>query len=132
MISIIMNKQEVEISLPCETQALPKKCMRRGSREFWCERQLDFGYDISQKNTQGNAVKAFRISEAPFFEPSAMYNNNQTLLDVYDIRAKEKIKKLKFTIDKHIHLCQNIFTPRDYGWFELSFQKTACIYYIMS
>ena len=29
-----------------------------------------------------------------------MYNNNQTLLDVYDIRAKEKIKKLKFTIDK--------------------------------
>jgi hypothetical protein len=68
--------------------------MRRGSREFECGRQLDFGYDISQKNTQGNAVKAFRISEAPFFEPSAMYNNNQTLLDVYDIRAKEKIKKL--------------------------------------
>lgn len=67
-----------------------------------CGRQLDFGYDISQKNTQGNAVKAFRISETPFFEPSAMYNNNQTLLDVYDIRAKEKIKKLKFcrfTID---------------------------------
>ena len=61
-----------------------------------------------------------------------MYNNNQPLLDVYDIRAKEKIKKLKFTIDKHIHLCQNIFTPRDYGWFELSFQKTACIYYVMS
>ena len=79
--------------------------MRRGFREFGCGRQLDFGYDISQKNTQGNAVKAFRISEAPFFEPSAMYNNNQTLLDVYDIRAKEKIKKLKFTIDKHIHLC---------------------------
>ena len=93
-----MNKQEVEISLPCETQALPKKCMRRGSREFWCERQLDFGYDISQKNTQGNAVKAFRISEAPFFEPSAMYNNNQTLLDVYDIRAKEKIKNLNLLL----------------------------------
>ena len=70
-----------------------------------CGRQLDFGYDISQKNIQGNAVKAFRISEAPFFEPSAMYNNNQTLLDVYDIRAKEKIKNLKFTIHKHIHLC---------------------------
>ena len=87
-----MNKQEVEISLPCETQALPKKCMWRGSREFWCERQLDFGYDISQKNTQGNAVKAFRISETPFFEPSAMYNNNQTLLDVYDIRATKDRK----------------------------------------
>ena len=70
--------------------------MRRGSREFVCGRQLDFGYDISQKNTQGNAVKTFRISGTPFFEPSAMYNNNQTLLDVYDIRAKEKIKKLKF------------------------------------
>ena len=68
--------------------------MRRGSREFECRRQLDFGYDISQKNTRGNAVKAFRISETPFFEPSAMYNNNQTLLDVYDIRAREKIKKL--------------------------------------
>ena len=79
MISIIMNKQEVEISLPAETQALLKKCMRRGFRELGCGRQLDFGYDISQKNTQGNAVKAFRISEAPFFEPSAMYNNNQTL-----------------------------------------------------
>ena len=92
MISIIMNKQEVEISLPCETQALPKKCMRRGSREFWCERQLDFGYDISQKNTQSNAVKAFRISETPFFEPSAMDNNNQTLLDVYDIRVVEDCK----------------------------------------
>ena len=89
MISIIMNKQEVEISLPCETQALPKKCMRSGSREFECGRQLDFGYDISQKNTQGNAVKAFRIFEAPFFEPSAMYNNNQNLLDVYDIRVVE-------------------------------------------
>ena len=49
-----------------------------------------------QKNTQSSAVKAFRISGTPFFEPSAMYNNNQTLLDVYDIRAKEKIKKLKF------------------------------------
>ena len=60
---------------------------------------------LTSAMTQGNAVKAFRISEAPFFEPSAMYNNNQTLLDVYDIRAKEKIKKLKFTIDKHIHLC---------------------------
>ena len=92
MISIIMNKQEIEVSLPCETQALPKKCMRRGSREFVCGRQLDFGYDISQKNTQGNAVKAFRISEAPFFEPSAMYNNNQTLLDVYDIRVVEDRK----------------------------------------
>ena len=87
-----MNKQEVEISLPCETQALPKKRMRRGSREFVCGRQLDFGYDISQKNTQGNAVKAFRISETPFFEPSAMYNNNQTLLDVYDIRVVEDRK----------------------------------------
>ena len=69
--------------------------MRRGSREFECGRQLDFGYDISQKNTQGNAVKAFRISETPFFEPSAMYNNNQTLLDVYDIMAKENLFFLK-------------------------------------
>ena len=41
-----------------------------------------------------------------------MYNNNQTLLDVYDIRVVEDCKgkrknkkKLKFTIDKHIHLC---------------------------
>ena len=56
-----------------------------------CGRQLDFGYDISQKNTQGNAVKAFRISEAPFFEPSAMYNN-QALFDVYDIRAAKDRK----------------------------------------
>ena len=87
-----MNKQEVEISLPCETQALPKKRMRRGSREFGCGRQLDSGYDTSQKNTQGNAVKAFRISEAPFFEPSAMHNNNQTLLDVYDIKVIEDRK----------------------------------------
>ena len=69
--------------------------MRRSSRKFECGRQLDFGYDISQKNTQGNAVKAFRISETPFFEPSAMYNNNQTLLDVYDIRAKENLFFLK-------------------------------------
>lgn len=61
--------------------------------------------NLTSAMTQGNAVKAFRISETPFFEPSAMYNNNQTLLDVYDIRAKEKIKKPKFTIDKHIHLC---------------------------
>ena len=39
-----------------------------------------------------------------------MYNNNQTLLDVYDIRVvedckgKRKNKNLKFTIDKHIHV----------------------------
>ena len=89
--------------------------MRRGSREFECGRQLDFGYDISQKNTQGNAVKAFRISETPFFEPSAMYNNNQTLLDVYDIRAtkdrkgKRKNKKTvnsqsKCNSTKRLHL----------------------------
>ncbi len=61
--------------------------MRRGSQWFGSGRQLDFGYDSSQKNTQGNAVKALRISETPFYEPSAMYNNNQTLLDVYDIRV---------------------------------------------
>ncbi len=83
--------------------------MRRGSRWFGSGRQLDFGYDSSQKNTQGNAVKAFRISEAPFFETSATYNN-QTLFDVYDIRGTKdckdkKIKKFKLTIDKHIHLC---------------------------
>ena len=79
--------------------------MRRGSREFECGRQLDFGYDISQKNTRGNAVKAFRISEAPFFEPSAMYNNNQTLLDVYDIRAKESVNsQSKCNSTKRLHL----------------------------
>ena len=50
-------------------------------------------------------LRRFGFPKRLFFEPSAMYNNNQTLLDVYDIRAKEKIKKLKFTIDKHIHLC---------------------------
>ena len=27
-----------------------------------------------------------------------MYNNNQTLLDVYDIRAKEKIKNLNLLL----------------------------------
>ena len=79
--------------------------MRRGFREFGCGRQLDFGYDISQKNTQGTAVKAFRISEAPFFEPSAMYNNNQTLLDIYDIRAKENVNsQSKCNSTKRLHL----------------------------
>lgn len=31
--------------------------------------------------------------ETMFFEPSAMYNNNQTLLDVYDIKVVNKRKK---------------------------------------
>lgn len=31
--------------------------------------------------------------ETMFFEPSAMYNNNQTLLDVYDIKVVNKQKK---------------------------------------
>lgn len=31
--------------------------------------------------------------ETMFFEPSAMYNNNQNLLDVYDIKIVEKTKR---------------------------------------
>ena len=31
--------------------------------------------------------------ETMFFEPSAMYNNNQKLLDVYDIKVVEKKPK---------------------------------------
>ena len=55
-------------------------------------------------------LRRFGFPKRLFFEPSAMYNNNQNLLDVYDIMAAKdrkgkKIKKLKFTIDKHIHLC---------------------------